>query len=415
MKRLILISYVFPPAAGGGVQRPMKFAKYLGRSGWQPIVLTAAKPSAPSWDHGLAKELGPEVEVHRLLNLEPAAGGTGKGSGGKGHGWGKALASKLLPDRHVLWLGTALPAALAATRQSQARAVMVSAPPFSSFLLGWALSRLKKLPLVLDFRDEWSGFYSAGFEPGRAHGLRKSIISRLERRLVHDASAVLFTSLASCRRLAALYGGEAAKYVWIPNGYDPADFEQTPKPPPPEKLSLVYTGTLFGVTSLKHLWAGLARVSPQVRARIKVVVMGRAVGTEVTDPGLNGLEVEVFGYQEHGRAIAEMRRAGALLLTLDDLPGSPRVIPAKLFEYLAARRPILSLTPRGEASAIVEACGAGVVMPPGNPAKLARLLEDWVESPPPRPPAPPESLSRVNLTRRLAQVLDRVAGREPRA
>lgn len=410
MKRLLLISYVFPPAAGGGVQRPLKFAKYLGRFGWQPLVLTARKPSAPSWDPGLVRELGPEVVVHRLLNLEPPAGGNdGNQGAGPGHGWRRSLAGLFLPDRHVLWLATALPQALAVTHGCRAQAVMVSGPPFSSFLLAWALSRLRGLPLVLDFRDEWSGFYARGFEPHRSGEMRRRLIRRLERRLVGDAAAVLTTSLSSGRRLHRLYGGASDKYVWIPNGYDPQDFRGPALPAQDDRLSLVYVGTLFGVTSLRHLWAGLALMSAQQRARLRVVVMGRAVAGEISDPGLEGLEVQVTGYQEHRRAVAQMRRAGCLVLTLEDLPGSPRVIPAKLFEYLAARRPILCLTPRGETSAIVEACGAGAVILPGHPAEVARVLQAWLKSPPPPPPVPPEVFSRLRLTQRLARVLDRVA------
>jgi len=410
MKRLLLISYVFPPAAGGGVQRPLKFAKYLGRFGWQSLVLTARRPSAPAWDPELLQELGPAVEVHRLLNLEPGAGGDGGPGGAAAGGWKRRLALLLLPDRHLLWLPTALPQALVAAAGSRASAVMVSAPPFSSFLLGWALSRLKGLPLVLDFRDEWSGFYAQGFDPRRAGGWRLRLIQGLERRLVQAAAAVLTASLGASRRLHGLYGGPADKYVWIPNGYDPQDFRGPAPPVEDDRLRLVYVGTLFGVTSLRHLWAGLALLRPEQRARLRVKVVGRVAGGEVSDPGLPGLQVQVTGYQNHLRAVAEMRRAGALLLTLEDLPGSPRVIPAKLFEYLAARRPILCLTPRGEASAIVEACGAGAVVPPGQPQELARLLERWLEAPPPPAQAPPELFSRLNLTHRLAQVLDRVAG-----
>ncbi|MEW5913775.1 MAG: glycosyltransferase [Thermodesulfobacteriota bacterium] len=409
MKRLLLISYVFPPAAGGGVQRPLKFAKYLGRFGWQPIVLTARRPSAPAWDPELLKELGPEVEVRRLLNLEPGAGGRGNGAGAEGGGRKRRLAHLLLPDRHLLWLPTALPQALAATRGRRAALVMVSAPPFSSFLLGWALSRLKGLPLVLDFRDEWSGFYAQGFDPRQAGGWRLRLIRRLERRLVRAATTVLTASLGASQRLHALYGGPTDKYVWIPNGYDPEDFTGPSPPPEDGRLSLVYVGTLFGVTSLRHLWAALALLEPAQRARLRVKVVGRVTEGEVSDPGLPGLQVEVTGYQDHLRAVAEMRRAGALVLTLEDLPGSPRVIPAKLFEYLAARRPILCLTPAGEASAIVEASGAGAVVLPGRPQELARLLQSWLQAPPPVPQAPPERFSRPELTRRLAQVLDRVA------
>ena len=147
-------------------------------------------------------------------------------------------------------------------------------------------------------------------------------------------------------------------------------------------------------------------LTPEERGRLTVVVAGRAAGGEVLDPKLAGLEVEVQGYRPHDQVIAEMARADALLLTLEDLPGSQRVIPAKLFEYLAARRPILALAPQGQASAIVQACEAGVVLSPGQPQPMADLIRQWLRDPPPTPGPAPAMFNRVHLARLLARALE---------
>ena len=413
MKRLLLISYLWPPASGAGVHRPVKFARYLGRFGWDPLVLTARRPAALAHDPGLAANLPPELEVVRLFNLEAGGGGNGAAAGAPA-GWRSWLAGLLFPDRHVLWLATGLPRALAAARKGRVRAVLATAPPFTSLVLGWLVARRMGLPLVLDFRDVWSGFYSRGYQPGKAGRLRLELTRRLEGRLVRGAAAVITASPSHARELARLYGGPPDKFTWIPNGFDPADFAGEP-PPAPEggKFTLLYTGTIFRVTSLRHLWAGLELLDQDERARLRVKVVGRAAGGEVTDPGLPGLEVVVSGHLDHAEVVRQQRAASALVLTLEEMPGSWRVIPSKLYEYLAARRPILALTAPGEASAIVEACHAGRVVPPGDPGAVAQVLRSWLEQPPPPPPPPPALFDRVEQTRLLSQVLARAcpAGR----
>ena len=414
MRRFLLISYVFPPAGGGGVQRPAKFAKYIGRFGWEPVVVTVKNPSVPSRDESLLKDLPPELIVRRLPTLEPsppaepAPGGGGEpGPVGRLKKW---VAGKLFPDRHVLWIPLALPGALRAARRHKVEAVMVTAPPFSTFMLGAAVARRLDLPLVLDFRDEWSGYYAQGFSPSAEDSGRAERVLHAERRLVDQAARVIGASDAYCRRFRHLHGWQEEKYVWIPNGYDPDDFPPADQPPsrhrPGERLKLLYTGTVFAVTSLDPLWAGLAGLDPDKRRHWEVEICGRAVPGQVLDPGLEGLTVSRPGYLDHDEVIKRMTRADVLVLTLADLPGSQRVIPGKVFEYLAARRPILALVPRGEAAAIVNGCQAGRVVEPGNTAELTKLLEYWLDDPPPALGPPPEQFSRINLAGRLAEVLE---------
>ncbi|MCB2186517.1 MAG: glycosyltransferase [Deltaproteobacteria bacterium] len=425
MKSLLLISHFFPPVGGGAVQRALKLAKYLPQMGWRPLVLAALEPPAPAWDESLLAELPPECLVTRVPTPlgrggpGPApAGGKGGGgdpAGGSG-GWKRRLAGLAFPDVHLAWLPGALRPALALAQREGARAVMVTAPPFSSFLLGWAVARRLRLPLVLDFRDEWTGFYNAGYSPGAQSPLRDRAARWLEARLVGAADLVTTASPAYGRRFRALYGGPAGKYLWLPNGYDPTDFpgaaDPAPPPSPPAPpLELWYAGTVFGVTSLRHLWAGLALLDPAERAGCRVRVAGRAVAGEVIDPGLAGLEVRELGYVDHGEVTQALATAGALVLTLEDLPGAGRVIPAKLYEYLAARRPILALVPPGVAARLVRGLGAGQVVPPGDPAALAQVLREWLAAPPLAATAPPPpAFSRQEEARFLARRLDRLTG-----
>jgi len=425
MKTVLFISYVFPPTGGAGVQRVLKFVKYLPGHGWRPVVITPRNPSAPLKDPSYLADLPPEVVVRRLWSLEPparlaaslapaSAWGGRQGGGFKARL--KSLAGSLaFPDRHLAWLPTALPGALAAAVRHRARVVLVTGPPFSSFVLGAAVAGILGLPLVLDFRDEWSGFFSKGYQAHGGGPYWRAAVRRLEAALVGRAARVIGNTPSMTRRLHQRHGGPPEKYLWIPNGYDPDDFRFLRQDPPrprvePGRLHLLYTGTVFQSHPLDDLWAGLERLSVQQRRRVAVEIVGRVVPGEVADPGLEGLSVRVLPYEPHRQVLRRMASAGVLLLTLADLPGLESMVPAKLFEYLAVRRPVLAVAPPGEATRIVEATGCGAVVPPGRPAELAGLLGSWLEQPPPPPPPPPAAFDRRRLAGRLARLLAEAAG-----
>ena len=159
--RVLFISYAFPPVGGAGVQRVTKFIKYLADTGWDASVLTVANPSVPVMDHSLIAELPPQTHIVRARTFEPSY--AAKHAISSGHAAltrGKAMLRKLAagvlqPDPQVLWMPAAWRAATHLLRRTQHDAIIASGPPFSSFLLGAALSRRSGLPLILDYRDEW--------------------------------------------------------------------------------------------------------------------------------------------------------------------------------------------------------------------------------------------------------------------
>ncbi|MGD8563261.1 MAG: glycosyltransferase [Desulfarculaceae bacterium] len=412
MDRCLIISYAFPPTGGVGVQRVTKFVKYLGRWGWQPVVVTVKNPSVPLFDGSFSQDIPQGAVIKRLPTLEPGLGGE-SGAGGSQPRLLQVLKPFLLrtlfPDRHVLWLPAALPGALAAARQSQAKVILVSGPPFSSFILGALVSRCTGSPLVLDFRDEWSGFFTQGFDPGLGGRLWLRMVQGLEGRLVRRANRVIANTQGAADRLHKLYGGDAAKYVWIPNGYDAQDFaahEPAPGTSPQEgRIRILYTGTVFKPRPLHHLWEGFKLLTEEQRSRFRVEVVGRVLEDKEVEPDLQGLEVKISPYQPHQEVVQRMKSTDVLLLTAEDLPGQERMVPAKLYEYMAAQRPVLALMPWGEATRIVEATGTGWVCPPGRPRDLAELLKSWLDGIRFEPKPPPKFFDRYSLAGRLAEVL----------
>ncbi len=421
MRRFLMITYAFPPIGGAGVQRPAKFAKYIGDYGWQPVVATVDHGSAPAQDSSLAADLPADLIIERLPTMEPGYGAVSAvasaGGGSSLSGMFKRLLENLIfPDRHILWLITAVKHGLQAAVRHGVEAVMVTAPPFSSFIMGAHIARKLNLPLILDFRDEWSGYYVHGFEPGKG-SIWSGATKSLERRLVTQAAVVTAASPAYCHRFQEIYGGADEKYRWIPNGYDAEDFEDyLPLPVPREKgnLHLLYTGTVFPITSLDPLWRAMRLLPPGIRSHVFVEICGRVTGGEVVKPRIPGLRVEARGYMPHNQVIERMARADALLLTLADLPGSERVIPGKVFEYAAARKPILAICPPGVASVLAEGFG-GVRVPPAKPQALAGVITKWLDEPPGLQENTPTQYERRHLTKLLADALDYAVDQRPRA
>src|SRR5215203_1214966 len=163
-RRALFVAYTFPPVGGAGVQRTTKFVKYLPQFGWQTSVLTVSNPSVPVRDESLCRDVPASTHVVRARTFEPGYGtkaALAKGRLRRGRSsvftrvLHRAVTAVLQPDPQVLWNGPAFLSGMRALRSAPHHAIIASAPPFSSLLLGAALSRATKIPLVLDYRDEW--------------------------------------------------------------------------------------------------------------------------------------------------------------------------------------------------------------------------------------------------------------------
>jgi glycosyltransferase involved in cell wall biosynthesis len=435
-RRLLLVSYTFPPVGGAGVQRVAKFVKYLPQFGWDVTVLTTANPSVPVHDESLEAEIPPATIVLRTRTLEPGykLKSTVAGAGlsprrtwlaaGKQAALGavKGIANGLLqPDPQILWMPHALWHGRKELRRQRYDAVMASGPPFSSFLLAAALARFGRLPLLLDYRDEW-GISNQYWENRQSGWLSGWVQAGMQRRVLRRASAVIATTRASARHLRelCLNYGSPAEIQCVLNGFDPADFAARHVPaderPTQGGFHLSYVGTLWKLTTCRPLAEALRRVAAEVplRDRFRLSVIGRSTPAEQgTLEGLKqlGLQVEEHGYMDHHQALAHMQSASELCVILADLPGAERVLPAKVFEYMAARRPILAIAPRGELWDVLRHYPAATLIEPSNVAALASHLQARIEgkAPPAAAPPPDSQFSRVRQAEQLAHVLEAMA------
>lgn len=388
--RALIVSYPWPPTGGAGVQRAVKLAKYLPEFGVQPAALTVANPSVPVRDESLSRDLPPGMTVVRARTLEP-------GYGVKRAAWrttaaaqpspavrvrrfATALArSALFPDPQILWQPAAQ-AALARRLWGSARddVVFVTAPPFSQFFAA-PLARLRRgTAVVLDYRDEWSTL-RASYEMLSRVGV--VIGDPLEAALLRTAHAVTTATEEFRANLLSRFPFlDPDRVVAIPNGYDPDDVPADLPEPPRDRFVVTYAGTVFKLTSPRGLLGAIRRLhrdSPDLARLLRVRFVGRIVDTEQPlFDGADALGVERVGYVPQQQVASELAASHLVLCLLDDVPGTDRIYPAKIFELMYLRRPCLTLAPPGALARLVDRHRVGAVLPPRDEAAIARYLAD---------------------------------------
>jgi len=342
--------------------------------------------------------------------------------------------SVLQPDPQILWNPMAYRKALSALRQTKHDAIYVTGPPFSSFLLGRSLKKRLGIPLVVDFRDEWllaSQYLENQQRKGSAHQRQLSMLNKVLR----SADAILTTTEASAVELGryARKVESSASVTCIYNGYDEDDLVGVqPRSSNSNRLRIVYTGTLWTLTDITPMVAALKHVAltdPQAAGQIELVVAGRR--TPEQESILGQLEstpviIERHDYLSHRSSLDLAASSDILLLLLADQPGAQRVVPAKLFEYLAlcqlgagqlrggplgAGQPILGICGPGETAQLLSSLGQPNVFRPEQTEQIANWLVSQLRSPIERTTGSDnanlsiERFSRRELTRQLADVL----------
>jgi glycosyltransferase involved in cell wall biosynthesis len=432
---VLIVSYYFPPSGGPGVQRILKFVKYLPEFGWDPAVLTVRDAEYPARDESLLAEIPEGVPVARTsipepysmyrrmvgrardepvdvnVNVDPDRPRPLKERLAE---WLRGMV--FIPDARMGWLLTGVRSGVELARSFGAEIVYSSSPPYTCALLGRKVARGAGVPWVPEFRDPWSGFLSAPRRPEPA----RSVERRLERGVYRDAPRVVVAWKGIADDLVGKYPGEGHdKFRHVANGYDPEDFaEVTPREN--ERFTVVYTGSMYGVrnpgTFLEAVGRLLARGDIDAgRTRLRFVGrFGEEVRAMFRAPEVRSV-VEERGYVSHAESVSELLGAHALLLVVDDVRGAEGIVPGKVFEYIGARRPILAVGPEGAVAELVRETGAGRVLDRGDVGAIAEavrsLYEEWRETGRTRFPGEEAQVirqSRRERSRELARVLEQV-------
>ena len=426
MKRVLIITYYWPPSGGSGVQRWVKFAKYLPQEGWQPVVYTPENPELTTVDESLEAEIPPSVEVLRTPIREPydmyrklmGKKASGKevtpiSSGKKGLKQRLMLwirANVFVPDPRISWVRPSVRFLKEYLKGHPVDLMITTGPPQSMHLIGLKLHREMGLPWVADFRDPWSRHYSLPYLPLTQRSLRK--IRRMEQEVLDEASAVLTVTPFVQKEYATQTRTPVAM---ITNGYDEEDFAADVTPD--GYFNLTQTGYLAADGNPAVLWKVLGEMAgkdaafrEQLRIRLAGLV-DKAVYDSLDREGLRPNLVDL-GYCTHGTAIREQQAASVLLLPLRNAPEMRNILPGKVFEYMAAHRPVLGFgQPDGIQAQLLKETGAGVTCDWDDEAGVRTFVqkawEQHLAGGVSAPRGEVSQYSRRNLTRQLAELLDK--------
>lgn len=390
MNRVLVIAYYFPPMGMGGVQRAVKFVKYLPEFGWEPTVLTVKDVLYYARDDSFEEDMK-DASVVRTESLDPLRLGakwsdqksavvSGRcGHLGKLHGM--IARWMAIPDPKVLWIPHAVQAALKLIHQNKIDLILTTSPPHSAHLIGWYLKRMTGVPWVADFRDDWLGMYFDDL-PTRAHaGLNRWII----RQIIEKANGIVTVSEPIRDVLLAISRNTKSRCEVIRNGYDRSEFEGVSEGSR-DLFTITYSGTVSPLLNPSVFLQGVAQALDQrtdLRTRIRVRFIGGIIDLDLSHMiesyGLNDI-VSVEGYLPHDESVGRMIDSDLLLLLLPE-SGSAGLVTGKVYEYLASGKPILALAPCGEDEQLIIKHARGVVVPPedveGVAGRIVRSFELW--------------------------------------
>jgi len=396
-RTIVLIAYYYPPLGGIGSHRALSFARHLPEFGFRAVVVTPER-GAYGLDPSLDPAAGAGVEVVRTGSFEPAVllrklrGGKGTGGPGgdfvEGIGTGGAarLARRLLhwsvyfPDHARGWIGPARRAAVRAGREHDAVAVVSTSPPVSGHVAAVGAARKLGVPAVLDFRDLWTAHRPAG-----ARGPRVGVERRLEQSLLGRAAAVSTVSEAWRDWLEERLGHASDKpFEVLRNGFEPTAFEGPAPAREPGVFRIVHTGTVYGAfQDLSGFFRALARVRDTGgfgALRPEVLLAGK-VWPQALDAARSAGVLDLLrlpGFVTHAEAVAHQRSASVNLLLTWTVPGvvARGVCPGKMYEQIAAGRPILALAlPDCEAAGLLAETGGALILRPADEDSIAAALE----------------------------------------
>ncbi len=401
MKRVLIITYYWPPSGGSGVQRWLKFAKYLPQFGWEPVIYTPLNPEVNSTDDNLLRDVSPRTEVIKRKIIEPYSiykmlSGKGRNEKIKANiiasseGHKSSLMQRIsmfirgnifIPDPRCLWIGPSVRFLKSYLKEHPADAIVSTGPPHSMHLIAQKVSRATSIPWIADFRDPWTEIFYFKHLNLSKYALKRH--KRLEAGVVGEADRVIVVSRKMQQDFEQMAGQLRKNGIdVITNGFDPDDFRSDDVCRDDSrsddvcqenfcrergKFSLVHTGLLVENGNPDLLWQVLAEIAtenPEFKRELEIVVMGQTDQPVVDDINRAGLSDNFrnLGYVAHNVAVEWQKRASLLLLPLRKEPEAAAILTGKFFEYLASGARILAFGPEeGDLGKALRECGGGTI------------------------------------------------------
>jgi len=428
-KKILIITYYWPPAGGPGVQRWLKFAKYLPEFGWKPIIFTPENPSYPLIDESLMKDVPEDLEIIKTkiwepyqlaekLNKSNKKFKAGQFDVGNNQSWKSKLSiwirgNFFIPDARVFWVNPSVKYLEQYLKINKIDVVVTSGPPHSLHLIGLQLKKqFPEIKWIADFRDPWTeiSYYK--------HLKLTNKSDKKHRQLESDVFKNADITLATSYTDAVNFRKNGANAVCITNGFDESDASSTQtiqSSNSPTKFTLSYIGVLEQLRNPENLWKALdelVKTDSEFSENFRLKFVGR-----VDDKILKAIEtsslknnIDNLGYLSHEKAIDEMSNSSILLITNFPNESSKGIIPGKIFEYLATGKQIISFGPdEADVATILDETKAGkhfgyqdsetvkqFILAKFELWKAGNLLENNGNI---------EKFSRKNLTKQLSEIL----------
>ncbi len=361
---------------GGGVQRTVKFVKYLPEFGWEALVCAADDKTYWVRDETLLDEIPKGTIIRRTPPLRPRFL-----ISALERITSKAFAERLIknvfiPDDRIIWALSVVFKALRLIKRHDVRLIYSTSPPHSSHLAALLLKKVTRLPWVCDFRDPWTKNYL--FNP--PNGWVESINEMMERGVMRGADRTICIT----ERARGIYGElpwvDSDRLVTIYNGYDPDDFSgKKDRKIDSNKLIITHSGSLYGGNYPKYFFLAVERLlreEPSLRERLLFRFAGVMEGEIESEIGDHlGGNSQFLGYMTHREAVDAVAESDCNLMVIKADENASYHAAGKLFEYMGAGRPILAVVPLGQTADLVRSTGTGIVIHEDDPKALCSRLK----------------------------------------
>jgi len=423
-KKLLIITYYWPPAGGPGVQRWLKFVKYLPEFGVQPIVYIPENPTYPIIDEGLVDEVSDKAIILKNKIVEPyqLAGFLSKKEAKKiSSGIIPAVKKQsfierimlwirgnlFIPDARKFWVNPSVNYLKKYIQENNIDTIVTSGPPHSLHLIGLKLKQEIGVKWLADFRDPWTtiGYHKALKLSKYAAKKHK----KLEHKVLYAADTIIVTSKTTKAEFQLLTNKPIEV---ITNGYD---VENIPKQTLDEQFTLAHIGSFLSDRNPKILWTVLQELlieNELFKTHFQLKLIGK-VSQEILD-SISEFKLDSYlnnlGYVSHSEAIKHQKSSQVLLLIEIDSPDTKSIIPGKLFEYMVSERPIIAIGPKdSDFAEIITTTNTGVFLTYTEKEKLKGIIlnyfELFLEKKLQVYPVGLQQYSRKNLTQKLASLI----------
>jgi len=438
LKKVLIITYYWPPAGGPGVQRVLKFAKYLPEFGWQPIILTVKNGEYPAIDESLVNDVNPDCIIYKTGSIEPNFAYkkfTGMASdssvpvailGEKEKSRKKRFAhwirlNLFIPDAKIGWIPFAVHQGKKIIGTEKPDIIFSSSPPPTVHLIARKLAKWSGLKWIADFRDPWTDIHY--YENNHRACLAYKIDLKLEKDILDFADVV---SCISRMDIELDFGRktEKSKCINIPNGFDEEDFVAIPASinHKKEKFNLLHLGAVNKERLPLNLFKSIHKFQQEgllSHDNFKLTFIGHTepcILESVSRLTISDL-VEFVSYLPHHEAIQKSHTATAMLLLITQSEKNTRILPGKTFEYLRMGKSIFGLGPEnGEVAQIISYTQSGTIIDYNNVDKIEFTLRDlfikWQDKTLSYTPnlKTIQHYTRKNLTKQLTQVFEELIG-----